>query len=287
MLTRGEFGIFNWNTLRPEATVYVDGEGSVKTADLVFSVKVKRGGKKADIMLLLEHKSYQRKEGVMQRILQYQTALYAKRKNPVIPVLVHQGRGKTWKHPLDFQGSLDGMEAPIVRHFGKRILNFSCLLLNLQDFGHWGGKSLTSDPIFFIMANIWRMDRRTPVTPPWTRLHWGSRGRCARGWVAPGTRARRPVPWRSCSRKIAMGWVAPGTRARRPVPWRSCSRKIAMGWVGPGTRARRPAPSLIAPPGRCSPKLRGVMPALPRRRPRLQLVQLPRHSHIMDTMFIG
>ena len=94
-----EFQLFNWKTVKPEATFHVDAEGSPRQADLTFSVKMKNSRQTADIVLLLEHKSYPDNK-VLQQLLEYQAAMYAKRKNPIVPILVYQGPQKEWKHPL-------------------------------------------------------------------------------------------------------------------------------------------------------------------------------------------
>ena len=100
-------------------------------ADLVFSVKTKRSGKTADIVLLVKHKSYG-DDGHLQQVLEYQTALYAKRKNPIIPILIYQGGDKARKPTLSFRDSLDGMTKTFGEEFGDNILGFSCLLLDLR-----------------------------------------------------------------------------------------------------------------------------------------------------------
>ena len=155
-----KFNLFNWDTLRAEATVYADTKGS-STADMVFNVKLKRVQKTTAIVFLLEHKSY-RDSSVVHQLLKYQAAIYDKKeeKIPIIPILIYQGRSKNWSAPLSFQESLEGMTPTIKKHFGKNILNFECFLLNLQDVQSWERKRLTSNPIFYIMAHIWRMNRQ-------------------------------------------------------------------------------------------------------------------------------
>ena len=160
VLSPRQFRLFDWKTLEPQATVFVDHEGRQKMADLVFSVKTKRTGKTADLVLLVEHKSY-RNDGHLQQILEYQTVLYAKRKNPIIPILVYQGGDKAWKPKLNFQDSLVGMTRTIEEEFGGDILGFRCRLLDLRSLKSWSDGDLTTGPILFILGSIWRMNRRT------------------------------------------------------------------------------------------------------------------------------
>ena len=159
VLTPKEFAYFNWKTLRVEGTVYINKARKEKRADLLFSVKTKRGKKATDLLLLLEHKTGTGDGSILQ-LLEYQSAIYAKRKNPILPVLLYQGPEKTWKKPRSFQDSLEGMTPFIGEHFGGKILNFGYGLLNLQSIAGWEN-GLTTDPIFYIMANIWRMNRHT------------------------------------------------------------------------------------------------------------------------------
>ena len=92
------FRLFDWGTLKSAATAYIDDKSRPKVADFVFSVKLKGSGKETDIVLLLEHKTgKERKSGdLLQQLLEYQTAIYSTRKNPIIPILVYQGPEKKW-----------------------------------------------------------------------------------------------------------------------------------------------------------------------------------------------
>ncbi len=128
--------------------------------DLLFSVK-KRGSKKSTrILFLLEHKSYQ-DEGLLRQILNYQTGIYDKVKEPVIPVVVYHG-SKRWRGVLSFHEYLSDFKGVLKKYFGKNVLNFKCRLLNLQDLGKNGKKlkSLTSYPALYIMSHIWNLNER-------------------------------------------------------------------------------------------------------------------------------
>ena len=151
------FRLFDWGTLKSEATAYIDHKSRPKMADFVFSVNVKGSGKKTDIMLLLEHKTGKGGD-LLQQLLEYQTAIYSTRKNPIVPVLVYQGPEKKWQGPLNFQDSLVGMIPTVRKRLGGVILNFNCRFLNLREIGTWEKRDLTVNPILYIMANIWKMD---------------------------------------------------------------------------------------------------------------------------------
>ncbi len=136
----------------------MDKEFKEKRMDLLFSVK-KRGSKKSTrILFLLEHKSYQ-DEGLLRQILNYQTGIYDKTKEPVIPVVVYHG-SKKWRGVLSFHEYLSDFSGVLKRYFGKNVLNFKCRLLNLQDLSKNGKKlkSLTSYPALYIMSHIWNLN---------------------------------------------------------------------------------------------------------------------------------
>ena len=158
VLTPAEFRLFNWKTLKSEATIYLDPQWQSKAVDLVFNVKLKNSKKQANLVFLLEHKSY--KDGrLLQQLLEYQARIYSKQKNPIIPILVYHGKEKKWGGPLRFRDSLKSITPAISRYFGNNILDFSCRLLNLQNLASWEKrKDLTTTPILFIMSHIWRLD---------------------------------------------------------------------------------------------------------------------------------
>ena len=85
--------------------------------------------------------------------------MYAKHQKPVIPIVVHQG-AKKLKKRLCFQDTLKDMTPTVRRHFGKIVLNFTCLPVDIQRL-NWKGEDLTAGPIFYIMAQIRRMSIRT------------------------------------------------------------------------------------------------------------------------------
>ena len=70
-----EFKLFNWKTLKPEMTVFMDEEGNEKRIDLLFSVQVKGSKKQVRIFFLLEHKSHQDPQ-LLKQVLGYQTCIY-------------------------------------------------------------------------------------------------------------------------------------------------------------------------------------------------------------------
>ena len=84
-----------------------------KKADLVFTVKLKKNRKAANLVMLLEHKSYN------------------EHKKPVIPIIVHQGSKELKKRPR-FQDTLKDMTPTVRKHFGEIALNFTCLPVDIQ-----------------------------------------------------------------------------------------------------------------------------------------------------------
>ena len=101
-------------SLKPEETAHFNHRGDEKKADLVFSVKLKKNRKSANLVMLLEHKSYNDTQ-LMQQILEYQTILYSKHKRLVIPILVAQGP-ENLKKRLHFQDFLKELTPTVRKH---------------------------------------------------------------------------------------------------------------------------------------------------------------------------
>ena len=159
VLTPQEFKLFNWKTLKPQITTFVDEQGQEKRTDLIFSVKLKKSHKTAQIFFLIEHKSRNRK-GTLTQMLHYQTGIYTRSSAPVICVLVYHGEAKRYRGKLSFQDSLKDFTPALRRRFGKNVLNFTCRLLNIQALDiSKKARHLTSRPILYILQNIWRLDK--------------------------------------------------------------------------------------------------------------------------------
>ena len=152
-----QFGLFAWESLRTEETACFDHLGNEKRADLVFSVKLKKNRKPANLVILLEHKSYNDAR-LMQQVLEYQVALYAKYGRPVIPIVVQQGSKKN-KKSLRFQDSLKEMTPTLRKYFGGAVLDFVCYPVDIHAID-WNDGNLTAGPIFYIMSKIRRMGLR-------------------------------------------------------------------------------------------------------------------------------
>ena len=161
-LTKKEFDLFNWKTLRSQATVFLDNDFNERRMDLAFGVKLKRTKASVKIVFLLEHKSGPAPD-LFQKLLEYQSCHYSKEKNPVIPILVYHGRNKTWKGHINFQDSLNGMREDIKENFSGNVLNFKCRFLNIREIEYRKGKELTTLPIFYIMGNIWQVNEQVIV----------------------------------------------------------------------------------------------------------------------------
>ena len=161
ILTPSEFSLFDWETLKSEMTSFIDHDQKEKRMDLVFSVKLKRSKKTAKILFLLEHKSHQ-KNDLMVQMLEYQTGIYQKSKTPVIPILIYHGREKKWKGSLKFQDSLENITPSIRRKFGKNILDFTCRFLNIAELNISAKTNkLVSAPVLLVLQQIWKLNERT------------------------------------------------------------------------------------------------------------------------------
>ena len=112
VFTPSEFRLFRWDTIKTKTNTYVTENYEEKLTDAVFSVSLKNN-KTANIVLLIEHKSYQqsqdREEGLLMQLLQYQAAIYSQNSGPIIPIVIYHGRRKDWKEPKTFQDSLRGL----------------------------------------------------------------------------------------------------------------------------------------------------------------------------------
>ncbi len=158
VLTKTEYSLFDWKTLKSELTSFVDTEQREKRMDLTFSVKLKRGKQTARILFLLEHKSY-RNDDLLVQMLEYQTGIYRRTRTPVIPILVYHGKEKKWRGVLNFQDSLKGLTPTVRRKFQKNILNFTCKLLNIRELNIRGSaKKLVTAPVLLILQQIWKLD---------------------------------------------------------------------------------------------------------------------------------
>ena len=162
VFTPATFRLFDWKTLKSEATAYIDPKSRPKMADFVFSVRLKGSRKNASIVFLLEHKTG-RPRNFLQQMHEYQAAIYAKRKTPILPILIYQGPDKRWRGGLQFQDSLEDMTKTVRQRFRRDVLNFNCRFLNMQDISTWSKKDLKINPILYMMTNIWRLDARGKI----------------------------------------------------------------------------------------------------------------------------
>ena len=168
-LTKEEFALFNWTTLKSEATTFIDKKGREKRTDLQFSVQMKDSQERFKLLFLVEHKSYQDSQVLLQ-MLSYQTGMYehiahnphfkpAKGLIPVLPILVYQGKDREWRGSLEFQAGLN-WTADLKRRFGKNVLNFQPRMLNISALDlKKGVEVLISYPALFILQHIWRLDK--------------------------------------------------------------------------------------------------------------------------------
>ena len=159
-LSKKEFNLFDWETLRIKSRPFFDESWDKKRADLIFSVGEKISGRKTEIFFLLEHKSY-KSDDIFLQLLEYQIYIYRKNRIPVIPVVIYHGKRPHWHLSVNFRDFLDFGSSRMKKVFGKNVLNFRYRLLNIQKLRFpKKQKILTSRPILFIMQNIWNLDRK-------------------------------------------------------------------------------------------------------------------------------
>ena len=163
------FHFLNWNTLKSEATTFIDIKGREKRTDIQFSIETKNSKEKVTLLFLIEHKSYQ-DPLVLIQMLGYQFGIYeimAKDKRgpllvkglrPVIPILIYQGKDKNWKGPREFQDYLN-WTSELKKRFGAHVVNFRPYFVNIADLDlEKEDKDLTIYPVLYILKYIWDLD---------------------------------------------------------------------------------------------------------------------------------
>ena len=161
VFTKAEFALFDWTTLVIEASTLITKQMKERRTDIIFSVQLKGSRRTVRILLLLEHKSYQSQE-LMQQLLEYQFEAYRKWKYeyPVIPILVYHGKDKKWRGALSFHDCLGNFPPKVRQKLGRNVLNFTCKFLNLSDISERKLSGLTTAPLLYILAHIWKLDER-------------------------------------------------------------------------------------------------------------------------------
>ena len=158
VLSKQEMSLFDWNTLKTEATTFIDQSARERRMDLLVSALLKDSKKPAKILFLMEHKS-QKDPELLRQFLMYQAVIYQQKKDPVLPVFINQSQ-KTWKGPLDFHGFLDNFTGELKQSFKENVLNFRPRVLNIQALDMNDAKSLTTRPILYILKHIWRLNEQ-------------------------------------------------------------------------------------------------------------------------------
>ena len=152
-----EMALFDWSTLRTETTSFINAELREKRMDLLFSARLKGSEEWVRALFLVEHKS-QNDPDLMRQFLGYQTGIYTKTRDPVIPIFINQSPNKVWKGPLEFQDFLNNFDGEFRRRFKDNVLNFKVRSLNIQNLRKGDMKGLTTRPIVYILKHIWNLD---------------------------------------------------------------------------------------------------------------------------------
>ena len=164
VLTPREFEALDWKTLDLQANTFINEKLREDRTDLIFSVKFKKSKKSAQIVFLIEHKSYNDPH-IMDQILRYQAASYRRTKAPILPIIIYNGKKKEYKGNLSFYGYLESCpDAYFRRSLSKNVLNFRCRMLNLRELSVQKMPHLTPAPILFILGNIWEVNMKVIET---------------------------------------------------------------------------------------------------------------------------
>ncbi len=133
----------------------VPGRASVRQA-------LRRGAraKRAEMLLVFEHKSLPRDEHFLQFLDYLSSARQTWReKGLMLPVLI--STGQAWRGPLDFQGSLRGLAPKQLELFGEADVNFRPVILNLRDIDlKKQARGLKALPIWFIFQKVRAISER-------------------------------------------------------------------------------------------------------------------------------
>ena len=164
ILPKEVFDLFNWQSLRFEATTFITSEGLERRTDLILLVEFKESADCAKIIFLLEHKAQKRPQDVLLQLLDYQTGLYHKQEGalvPVVPIIVYNGETKDYHGPVRFQSLLEGFDNEVKNIFGRYVLNFECFFLNVHEIKLDSGlQKEFLNPIIFVMQSIFRLDEK-------------------------------------------------------------------------------------------------------------------------------
>ena len=157
VFSKKEMSLFDWTTLKTEATTFVDKQFREKRMDLLVSALFKNSRKPAKVLFLMEHKSQEDPE-LLRQFLMYQAGIYQNTRDPVLPVFINQSPNKTWKGALDFHDFLDNFEGELKKRFKENVLNFCPRVLNIQALDIDKAKGLTTRPILYILKHIWNLN---------------------------------------------------------------------------------------------------------------------------------
>ncbi len=150
--------LFDWNTLKTEATTFIDKSAKEKRMDLLVSAQLKSSKKPARILFLMEHKS-QYDQDLMRQFLIYQVGIYQNTRTPILPVFINQSTQKIWSGPFDFHEYLHNFPVELKERFAGNVLNFRPRVLNIQSLDvSKEARDLTTRPILYILKHIWRLD---------------------------------------------------------------------------------------------------------------------------------
>ena len=154
VLSKQEMDLFDWSTLKIEATSLVDQDLKEKRMDVLFSVRLKNSDQTGRILFIGEHKSGPDPK-LLKQFLFYITDIYRDTRSPVIPVFINQSEHKVWKGPLEFHDYLQDFTGPLREFFKHNVLNFRLRVLNIQalDLNNLP-KNLTIKPFLYILKHI-------------------------------------------------------------------------------------------------------------------------------------
>ena len=158
VLSKEEMKLFDWTTLKTEATTFIDKSSKEKRMDLLVSALFKNSHQPARILFLMEHKS-QYDQDLMRQFLIYQAGIYQNTRDPILPVFIDQSVKKKKEEPLDFHEYLPNFKGELKERFAGNVLNFRPRVLNIQSLDvSKEAKDLTTRPILYILKHIWRLD---------------------------------------------------------------------------------------------------------------------------------
>ncbi len=139
--------IIEWLTLQLEPARIAVDRLQTRTADLVYSARLRDSGSSARVALLFEHKSFQSRE-LEKQLARNQFLWYLQDdfKSLIIPIVVRQNAADT-RASIRFSDLFDSVSQPHLEILMGYALDFRCLLIDIHALDRTGAAERTAADI--------------------------------------------------------------------------------------------------------------------------------------------